>query len=91
LKFGYFEYIYLLINTDIKLIYPQLIDWDQRGPPTLDCFENDKALSEFMGLRNNMPLGDHKVGFEVVLDTQAYYGETIDSLSRKIENMKLIS
>lgn len=38
-----------------------------------------------------MSSGYHKAGFEVVLDTQAYYGETIDSLSRKMENMRLIS
>jgi hypothetical protein len=44
-----------------------------------------------MGLRNNMPLGDHKVGFEVVLDKSTYYGGTIDSLSHKMKNMRLIS
>lgn len=55
-------------NTDLKPIYPQLVDWDQQGPPTLDSLKNDEALLELMGLRNNMPLGDHNTRFEVMLD-----------------------
>lgn len=77
-------------SNEIKLVYPQLINYDQWGPPILDTFKNDEALSEFMGLQDNIPCGDHKVGFIIELDTQEYYREMIESLSCKSEKLRII-
>ena len=44
-----------------------------------------------MGLRDKIPDGDHKAGFIMELDTHAYYGETIESFSRKSEKLRIIS
>lgn len=76
---------------EISLVYPQLIDYNQQGPPILDTFKNNEELSEFMELQGTIPYGDHKVGFDIILDTQAYYGETIESFSCKSENLRIIS
>lgn len=75
-------------NHEINLVYPQLIDYDQQGPLILDTFKNNEAFSEFMGFQDNIPCGDHKVGFIIKLHTHAYYGETIESLSHKREKTK---
>ena len=33
-------------DDDIPSSYPKLFDWDQRGPPIFDRFENDDALTK---------------------------------------------
>lgn len=43
-----------------------------------------------MGLQDNIPCGDHKVGFIIELDTQEYYREMIESLSCKSEKLRII-
>lgn len=52
-------------NDGLPLVYPQLIDWDQQEPQSLDTFEDDEAIVEFMELREGIPSGDHKVGFVI--------------------------
>lgn len=75
--------------TKISLVYPQLIKWDQQGPLILDLFKNDESISEFMALHDNLPWENHKVGFDIELETRAYYRETIESFSCKIDDMRL--
>lgn len=41
----------------------------------LDWFENDEAISEFLGVREGFPQGDHKAGFAIDLNRMAYFGE----------------
>ena len=79
-----------LFNTDddMPLVHPDLIDWDQQGPPTFDQFENDEAIAEFFELCEGMPQGDHKSGFSIDLNTLAYFGESTTSSSRKSENQE---
>jgi len=60
---------------NVTLVYPKLIDRDQQGSPVIDVFQNDEDLAEFMGLREGIPLGDHKVGFVMELEPTAYFGE----------------
>jgi len=71
---------------NVTLVYPKLIDWDQQGAPVIDVFQNDEALAEFMGLREGIPLGDHKAGFVMELEPTAYFGENAKSSSRKSAN-----
>ena len=51
-----------LFNTDdgMPLVHPNLIDWDQQGPPIFDQFKNDEAIVEFFELHEDIPQGDHK-------------------------------
>lgn len=58
-------------NDGLPLVYLQLIDWDQQGPPSLDTFENDKAIVEFMRLHDGIPNEDHKVRFAIELNYSA--------------------
>lgn len=64
-------------------VYPQLINYDQWGPPILDMLKNDEALLEFMGLWDMILHRYHKFGFDIKLDMHSYYGETIESFSCK--------
>ena len=79
-----------LFNTDddMPLVHPDLIDWDQQGPPTFNQFENDEAIVEFFELCEGMPHGDHKSGFSIDLNIMAYFGESTPSSSHKIETIK---
>lgn len=77
------------IDDGISLIYPQLVNWDQQGPPILDIFGNDEAIAEFMGLREEIPQGDHKVCFTIDLDTATYFNETIPPSSHKSDKNKI--
>lgn len=56
----------------MPLVYPILIDSDQQGSQSLDCFENDEAVV--------------KLGFSIDLDATTYARESIPSSRRKIEN-----
>lgn len=49
-------------------------------------FQNDEAIAEFMGLRDGIPLVDHKVGFVMELEQTAYFGENTKSSSLKSKN-----
>lgn len=42
-----------------------------------------------MGLQDNLSWVDHKASFDIKLDTGVYYGETIESFSRKLDNMQI--
>lgn len=68
-----------------------MIDWDQQHTPILDQFQNDEALAKFMGLRTDILVGDHKVGFVMELEQEVYFGGEIVSSSCKIEkdNIKI--
>ena len=70
----------------MSLVHPNLIDWDQQGPPIFDQFENDEAIVEFFELCEGMPWGDHKSGFSIDLNIMAYFGESTLPSSRKNEN-----
>ncbi|KAH9311391.1 hypothetical protein KI387_026426, partial [Taxus chinensis] len=59
----------------IDLVYPCLVEWDKQRHVTLDLFENDEAIAEFMGIRDTIPIGDHKKGFYIDLDTYTYFKE----------------
>ncbi|GLJ17614.1 hypothetical protein SUGI_0306680 [Cryptomeria japonica] len=50
---------------DIKglpLVHHQLIDWDNEGPAQFDTFQNDEAFINYLGIRDDLPPGDHKAG-----------------------------
>ncbi|GLJ30928.1 hypothetical protein SUGI_0616090 [Cryptomeria japonica] len=72
----------------MPLIYPQLIQYDQQEPLTLDCFQNDEAIAEFLGLQEGIPQGDHKAGFAIDLDSTTYFGESTPSSSHEKEKEK---
>lgn len=78
----------LKTDDDMPLVYPQLIQYDQQEPLTLDCFQNDEAIAEFLGLREGIPQGDHKAGFSIDLDSIAYFGESTPSSSHQNEKRK---
>lgn len=75
-------------DDDMPLVYPQLIQHDQQEPLTLDCFQNDEAIVEFLGLREAIPQGDHKARFAIDLDSTTYFGESTPSSSHQNENEK---
>lgn len=50
-----FEYI-----DGLPLIHPQLIDWDQQGPPQHNTLKNNETFIDYLGTRDDFPLGDHK-------------------------------
>jgi len=74
-------------SNDLPLVYPELIDWDQWGPPIFDIATNDEAITEMMGFRDHFLLGDHRVGYIMELDMHAYFGETTPTSSHK--NIKI--
>ncbi|KAH9328700.1 hypothetical protein KI387_000808, partial [Taxus chinensis] len=59
----------------LDLVYPSLVEWNQQHHMPLDLFENDEAIANFMGIRDTIPIRDHKKGFFIDLDTCAYFGE----------------
>ncbi|KAH9311339.1 hypothetical protein KI387_026374, partial [Taxus chinensis] len=69
----------ILIITPTKptldLVYPCLVERDQQHHVPLDLFKNYEEIVEFMGIRDTIPIGDHKKGFFINLDTYAYFGE----------------
>lgn len=79
---------FVYTSNDMPLLYPQLIDWDQQGPLSLDLFKIDEAIAKFMGLRDRVPSGDHKDGFTIDLDTTAYYGDSTFPSSCKTKEVK---
>lgn len=66
-------------NNDLPLIHPHLIDWGQKENPQLYWFQNDEAISQFLGTRDELPYDDHKAGFAIDLDKTAYFGEASSS------------
>lgn len=71
----------------LLLIHPQLIDWDQHEPPQLDTFQNDEAFNDYLGIRDDIPIEDHKEGFIIELDSVTYLGENAKPFSHK--NIKI--
>ncbi|KAH9311809.1 hypothetical protein KI387_026844 [Taxus chinensis] len=59
----------------LDLVYPSLVEWDQQCHMPLDLFKNEEAIAEFMGIRDTIPIGDHKKGLFIDLDTCVYFGE----------------
>lgn len=83
-------------TSKLQLIYPQLINWDQQHhAPIVGMFQNNEAITEFMGLHNGLPSGDHQAGFEIKIKQREYFGGEIASSSHKNKsknlNIKLIS
>lgn len=59
--------------------------------PVLDQFQNDEAIAKFMVLQTSIPSGDHKEGFVMELEQEAYFGGEIVSSSHEIkkDNVKI--
>lgn len=79
-----------LFNTDdgIPLIYPKLIDWDQRGPSIFDHFKNDEAIAELFELHEGILKCDHKSGFSIDLNIMEYSSESTPYSRHKSENKR---
>ena len=41
-------------NDGISLVFLELIDWDQQGPPIFDQFKNDDAITKFFKLSEDL-------------------------------------
>jgi len=76
-----------LSSDSLPLVHPKLIDWDLRGTPQLDMFQNDDAYIGYMELRDHLPQGYHKDGFVIELNTMAYFGKGAKPSSHK--NIKI--
>lgn len=72
-------------SNELPLVHSNLIDWGWEGKPTLDWFENDEAIAEFLGVREGFPQGDHKAGFVVDLDRTTYFGEASASVTEDMD------
>ncbi|GLJ55837.1 hypothetical protein SUGI_1198920 [Cryptomeria japonica] len=72
---------------DLPLVHHQLIDWDHEGPVQFDTFQNDEAFIDYLGIRDDLPPGDHKAGYTIELNSMAYFGEGVGPSSRK--NVKI--
>ncbi|KAH9311142.1 hypothetical protein KI387_026177, partial [Taxus chinensis] len=44
---------------------------------------NDEAIVEFMGIRDTIPIGDHKKGFFIDLETYTYFGKEVELRGQK--------
>ena len=55
-----------------------------QGTLPVRFFQNDEAIINFLGARNDLPLGDHKARFAIELNSVAYFGEGAKSFSHKI-------
>lgn len=72
-------------NDDISSSYPEPLDWDQRGPPIFDQFDNDDTLIiEFEGIMTK----DHKEVVSPKEKTLAYFGEATPLSSYKAKREK---
>lgn len=69
-------------SNELPLIHSHLINWGREGKPTLDWFENDEAIVEFLGVREGFPQGDHKAGSAIDLDRMTYFGEASASVTK---------
>ena len=76
-------------NDPLPLLDPELIDWDSPPMPELDVFHNDDSIIDYLGIRDHLPLGDHKAGFPIELNDLAYFGEGAIPFSQK--NIKIIN
>lgn len=62
------NYVFTLTPVDfenlngLSLVHPQLLDWDQLETIPLDTFQNDDAFIDYLGIQDDLPLGDHKLG-----------------------------
>ncbi|GLJ49273.1 hypothetical protein SUGI_1041140 [Cryptomeria japonica] len=78
-----------LINEAMPIIHPELIKWNQQDPPHLDTFQNDDAIIYFLELRDDIPSGDHKVGYAIELNSIAYFGENAKPFNHKKITIKI--
>lgn len=75
------SYAFTLILVDFEhtdgllFIHSQLIDWDQQELQCLDTFQNNEAFIDYLGICEDLPLGDHKAGYIIELDSMEYFGE----------------
>lgn len=49
----------------LPLVHHQLINWDYEGPIQLDTFQNDEAFIDYLGIRDDLLLGDHKARYTI--------------------------
>lgn len=88
-----YNYICTLTPTDFEkieglpLVHHQLIDWDHEGPIQFDTFQNDEAFIDYLGIQDDLPLGEHKEGYTIELNSMAYFGEGVGPSNRK--NVKI--
>lgn len=73
----------------LPLIYLELIDWSTPPIHELDIFHNDDSIIDYLGLRDHLALGDHKVGFPIELNGMAYFGECATPFSHKKKLKKI--
>lgn len=73
---------------DLPLIHPQLLDWDLPEHVPMDTFQNDDAFINYLGIQDDLPLGDHKAGYIIELNSATYFGEGVRPSSRKKINIK---
>ena len=76
------------IDDDIPSNYPKLLDWNQRGPPIFDQFDNDDALEIDFKIYEGIKIGDHKEEISPKVNTLAYFGETTPPSSCKAKRQK---
>lgn len=74
------------IDDDIPSSYPELLDWDQRGPPILNQFDKDDALINVLELYEGIIIDVHIEEIPLEVNTLVYFGESTPSSSCKIEN-----
>lgn len=73
----------------MQIIHPKLIEWNLQDPPHLDTFQNDDAIIDFLELRDDIPSGDHKVGYAIELNKTTYFGENATPFSCKNITIKI--
>ena len=52
--------------------------------PELDVFYNDDSIIDYLGIRDRLPLRDHKIRFPIELNDLAYFGKSANPFSQKI-------
>ena len=60
---------------DIPSSFHELLDWNQRGLPIFDRFDNDDALATNFKTYEGIKIGDHKEEISPKVNTLAYFGE----------------
>lgn len=71
--------------SELTLVHPELIDWDQRGTPTLHIYVDDNSLLALLSMRD---FEDHTSINGIQHNKDAYFGSQISSLTHKNENKK---
>ena len=76
-------------NDDIPSSCPNLLDWNQRGPPIFDQYDNDDALEIDFKIYEGIKIDDNNEEIYPKVNTLAYFGELAPPSSCKSKREKM--